>query len=1433
MKKILQVSFILLSPFFFISNVFAACDDLLPLEGARDDVLVIVNDNSLDSCEVGKYYAEKRNLGQNNIVHVATRPRHLLTFPEFRNLMDQIIKHMQDNTLIAGAPAAPACVDDGSFYTSPYYCQASVDHLRKYSKVRYLVTTKGVPSRSRIDNSTLGWNSSTSIDNYLSFWLMRYFTRDVALRFFEREKAFGDGRGMRIVDPEHDGELIVGRIEGVTLDTTKALIDRIMDAENNGIYGKNYGSKFGTYSGHARWYDYSTNKYVYGTSSRGTDADSWRYQLGLFGESRPECIDYLNYSRNSLEGKAPQDCVVRFSDSPPGRASSRTPVVDDALVYLGQLHGQSSGGGSFDTVLNYVRDDSCSVKLCENAADPIACRAASTDVFKEINTQCVGVADGFMGYNYQSFPVAAMTLWPTGYAGSGSGGTNGEIAFPKVRSDIGQDDSHSLWFSHTDTVADPLCYSGSEFSAAPDVACRDGYYLAMYPKVKIASQAVDTASPQQYKVNFWFKSENITRAASMRVRMRVYEPTVKNWINYGTQTVGSAVLGDTAWTNVEATFTLDPAKHTQADLIFNQLEFYVYSGTYVGDVGVDNFSIKALATNAEMITNPTFTDGHKQVSGGDHAAMFLNRLNGVAYWGSLSHHESGGHSFSTNPQETLLYFLRGLPLGDAVWWGETHNSGIFYGDPIYSPTAIRIDYLNDADYVRGVLKLSGSTVNGRDASLVSTSYDIDYCAGDDFFVCDQNNSWESTGLSGAGGQENMALGDWDTTSLVTGDYTLRLKVTSNNSLKGRSQSLYDYYPITVFDPAGDDDNDGLTNAAEVDLYGTDPRVADSDKDGLTDGDEVNLYNTNPLSSDTDNDLMPDAWEINNNLNPIVDDAAADSDNDGLTNIEEYTKRTDPTKADTDDDGLSDGDEVHTYLTNPLIADTDRDRVDDGLEVSHGTNPFSNLDQDLDGMSDDWEVIYGTVPNFDDALSDLDGDNVSNIIEFLRRTLPNDASSTPVISNIHVDPANLSGVEDGSAENPYSTIYFATREAKNGDTLLLASGTHVLNGYVYMTKAIKFVGPDDLSAEIVGNYMYIASVKWGGFSSVKMSVNYTYAFGTRHFEYNNNYLLPGDSYWFALHSNVTFNNNLIKNPGTAPEAIWVDNESHVNLNNNTIVGFPVGVRSEAYYYSTRDGNPGTATIRNSILVNTDDFVAPAGTMDVQYSLISDGEFAGTNGNISGDPLFMNAANDDYHLLAASTAIDTGAPHSSYANEPEPNGCRINMGAYGNTTSAAVSTFDPDNDGLFSYCEVRAGTNALHADTDRDGVKDGSDEQPTNHLVPFADGVNLSITADFSDPEVEDGIYTTGAKVNVRMWTSAQGIDWQRLNDKQVYYKLKSGKKTIQSGTVDDGNVSCDLNLNTCATQVDLTVASGAYTLELQIKDRDGVFYQASKAITVNP
>ena len=77
-----------------------------------------------------------------------------------------------------------------------------------------------------------------------------------------------------------------------------------------------------------------------------------------------------------------------------------------------------------------------------------------------------------------------------------------------------------------------------------------------------------------------------------------------------------------------------------------------------------------------------------------------------------------------------------------------------------------------------------------------------------------------------------------------------------------------------------------------------------------------------------------------------------------------------------------------------------------------------------------------------------------------------------------------------------------------------------------------------------------------------------------------------------------------------------------------------------------------------------------------------------GDISADPLFADPKGGDFHLKSragrwdpklrrwvkdevTSPCIDAGDPRDDFSNEPEPNGGRINMGAYGNTKEASKS------------------------------------------------------------------------------------------------------------------------------------------------------------------
>jgi predicted outer membrane repeat protein len=94
----------------------------------------------------------------------------------------------------------------------------------------------------------------------------------------------------------------------------------------------------------------------------------------------------------------------------------------------------------------------------------------------------------------------------------------------------------------------------------------------------------------------------------------------------------------------------------------------------------------------------------------------------------------------------------------------------------------------------------------------------------------------------------------------------------------------------------------------------------------------------------------------------------------------------------------------------------------------------------------------------------------------------------------------------------------------------------------------------------------------------------------------------------------------------------------------------------------------------------------GEANVSYSDVQ-GRFIGES-NIDINPLFAAPDCGDYHLKSqagrwdpliqawiqddvTSPCIDAGDPRSALSEEPEPNGGRINMGAYGGTLEASLS------------------------------------------------------------------------------------------------------------------------------------------------------------------
>jgi len=110
--------------------------------------------------------------------------------------------------------------------------------------------------------------------------------------------------------------------------------------------------------------------------------------------------------------------------------------------------------------------------------------------------------------------------------------------------------------------------------------------------------------------------------------------------------------------------------------------------------------------------------------------------------------------------------------------------------------------------------------------------------------------------------------------------------TSDLTFDADNDTVPDIYEI-------DNDNDGLTDEAELFTHMTFHNDSDSDDDELLDGAEIQTTNTLPNNPDTDTDEMPDGWEVIHFLDPLANDADIDTDGDGFSNFQEYTNQTNP------------------------------------------------------------------------------------------------------------------------------------------------------------------------------------------------------------------------------------------------------------------------------------------------------------------------------------------------------------------------------------------------------------------------------------------------------------------------------------------------------------------------------------------------------------
>ena len=154
--------------------------------------------------------------------------------------------------------------------------------------------------------------------------------------------------------------------------------------------------------------------------------------------------------------------------------------------------------------------------------------------------------------------------------------------------------------------------------------------------------------------------------------------------------------------------------------------------------------------------------------------------------------------------------------------------------------------------------------------------------------------------------------------------------------------------------------------------------------------------------------------------------------------------------------------------------------------------------------------------------------------------------------------------------------------------------------------------------------------------------------------------PGEGGGLFLTENASLYNNFVfHNVGDNVGGILISNATGEVIN-NTIVGNTIEDDTLGGVAITNS----TVTFLNNIisehtgfdLLLTDDNPASI----VAYCRFKEAGLADSNGNIPDDPLFLEVATEDFHLLPNSPCIDAGHPGDEYRDN---DGSQNDMGAYG--------------------------------------------------------------------------------------------------------------------------------------------------------------------------
>jgi hypothetical protein len=432
---------------------------------------------------------------------------------------------------------------------------------------------------------------------------------------------------------------------------------------------------------------------------------------------------------------------------------STIPWAVNAGLLLGSAPNPNGHAGfnDFASLTRWRKSASPCTPLCKDLptqAERDQCSATSSDWFGELNTDCVGVARGFVGHQVRSYPVQYYGFYPANWSTSSPGAT--EKTPPEVRSggafqDGSFSDDRYLHFG-AHAVDDPDT-SQCTLADGSVVACRERIAASLEHRLDF-SPPLPVSGSRSFRLRLRHRN-----AASLAGQLRMTLTFEGGAVPVTKEVLFPLTVQQLTWSESEAVVAVTSAEAPQISAI--TLAFATRLVDQVeGFLDVDGIELEDLAASVQRlpVAVGSFDPPEQNVTHwGDWAANAIDRLGAVAFFGSSSHHVSGGWAYS---EESRFYgaFFMGRTLGESLLLMAGGESGLVYGDPLYRPVAVRMHIPGQSGYGKAPGKIVGPSneatfgtvrleVLHGTANYMTVNWTVSTCPVLDPAVCDEQALW--------------------------------------------------------------------------------------------------------------------------------------------------------------------------------------------------------------------------------------------------------------------------------------------------------------------------------------------------------------------------------------------------------------------------------------------------------------------------------------------------------------------------------------------------------------------------------------------------------------------------------------------------------------------------------------------------------------------